>query len=85
MYNQTDLYVKEQKPFCHCEAQQSPAPCYRSHFIFLFFLDNRPLVCFYTRTLRGIIKAWAEENGKHKEFQLRVLVLLLLCTGLPAA
>jgi hypothetical protein len=33
----------------------------------------------------GKYQAWAEENGKHKEIQLSVLVLLLLCTGLPDA
>jgi hypothetical protein len=71
MYNQTDPHVKEQKAIYF--------------FCFIFFLDNRPLMCFYASTLRGIINAWAEENGKHKAFQLRVLVLLLLCTGLPAA
>ena len=49
------------------------------------FLTTGRAVCFYALTFRGNIKAWAEENGKHKEFQLRVLVLLLLCTGLPDA
>jgi hypothetical protein len=42
-------------------------------------------VCFYALTLRGIIKAWAEENGENEDIQQRLLVLLLLCTGLPAA
>jgi hypothetical protein len=49
----------------------------------IFFLDNRPGAVFYCPIFRE--KARADENGTDEEQQLRILVLLLLCTGLPDA
>jgi hypothetical protein len=48
-----------------------------------FFLTTAGPVCFDARTFGK--NRQGQNNGPHKELQLRVLVLLLLCTGLPDA